>query len=240
MRLAGSTAARVCGVAIAMLVVAALAVWVLAPDGQLPDPLPVAASDYFNEAQLRRAEDFRAGQRWLMIAGLAIEAAVLLAAALGRPAWLRDGLERLGARPLGGAAVAGAAVAALVALATVPTALIAHERAVDAGLSTQSLGSWAWDLCRSTAITAALAALGAALLLALVRTIPPPLVAAGRGAAERARGRLRLDCPGRPGAGLQRVRAAPRGKPIEARVLALGERAGVDIGEVYSIERAGG
>ena len=43
MRLAGSTAARVGGVAIAMLVVAALAVWVLAPDGQLPDPLPVTA-----------------------------------------------------------------------------------------------------------------------------------------------------------------------------------------------------
>ena len=236
MRLAGSTAARVGGVAIAMLVVAALAVWVLAPDEQLPNPLPVTASDYFNEAQLRRAEDFRAGQRWLMIAGLAIEAAVLLAAALGRPAWFRDGLERLGARPLAGAAVAGVAVAALVALATVPTALIAHERAVDVGLSTQSLGSWAWDLCRSTAITAALAALGAALLLALVRRFPRHWWLPGAALLSALAVVFVWIAPVVLAPVFNEFEPLPEGSRQRARVLGLGERAGVDIGEVFSID----
>ena len=52
-------------------------------------------------------------QRALLIAGLAIEGAVLVAVALGRPAPLRRRLERLAARPLLGGAVAGAAVVAL-------------------------------------------------------------------------------------------------------------------------------
>lgn len=236
MRLAGSTAARVGAAAIAMVLVAELAVWALSPDGRLPDPLAVAAGDYFSDAQLRRAVDFRAGQRWLMIAGLAIELAVLIAAALGRPAWLRRALDRLATHPLIGAAAAGAALAVLVALATVPTALIAHERAVDVGLSSQSLGSWAWDLGRATAITAALTAAGALALLALVR---------------RFRNRWWL-----PGAALLTALAVvfvwiapvilapvfnefeplPDRSRARARVLDLGKRAGVEIGDVYSVD----
>ena len=50
--------------------------------------------------------------------------------------------------------------------------LISHERAVDIGLSTQSLDSWLWDVARSAGITALLTAGGAALLIALVRRFP--------------------------------------------------------------------
>ena len=50
-----------------------------------------------------------------------------------------------------------------------PAGIAAHERAVDYGVSTQSLGFWLADAGKSAAIGAALAAAGAALLIALVR-----------------------------------------------------------------------
>ena len=78
-----------------------------------PEPVPVSERDYFSAAELDRARDYRAAQRLLLIAGLAIEGAVLIAVALGRPAPLRRRLERLAERPLLGAALAGAAVSLL-------------------------------------------------------------------------------------------------------------------------------
>ncbi len=68
-----------------MVLVAELAVWVLSPGEQPPDPVPVSASRYFAPAELERAVDFRDGQRWLAIGGLAIEGALLLTLALGHP-----------------------------------------------------------------------------------------------------------------------------------------------------------
>ncbi len=211
--MARSTAARVGGAAVAMVIVAELAVWLLSPRDGHPTRCAIAETDYFSPAEIERAHDFRAPQRWLAIAGLALEGAVLVALALGRPASLRRRLERLAPRPLLGAAVAGAAVAVLTTLATVPLGLVAHERAVDAGLSTQSLGSWLWDLARSAGITALLTAGGTALLIALVRRFPRPLVDPGRGRGDRARDRLRLDRAGRPGPDLQPLRAAAERQP---------------------------
>jgi STE24 endopeptidase len=236
MRLAGSTAARVGGAAIAMVVAAELAVWVLSPDGFVADPLPVAAGKYFSDSELQRALDFRGPQRWLTVAGLVIELAVLLAVALGRPAWLRRALDRLAARPLAGAAVAGAAVAVLVAIATVPTALIGHERAVDVGLSSQSLGPWAWDLARATAITAALTAAGTTLLIALVRRLGSRWWLPGAALVAALAVAFVWIAPVLLAPVFNDFEPLPEGSPARARVLALGERAEVEIGEVYSVD----
>src|SRR5918996_1723413 len=89
-----STALRVGGAAVAMVLVAEAAVWLLRPGTEAPDPLPVAEDDYFQASELDRARDYRDGQRWLFIAGIAIEGAIILAVALGRPAPLRRRLER--------------------------------------------------------------------------------------------------------------------------------------------------
>jgi STE24 endopeptidase len=236
MRLAGSTAARVGGVAVAMIVVAELAVWLLSPREEPPEPVPVAEQDYFSAAQLDRAHDYRDGQRWLMLAGLGIEGVVLLAVALGRPAPVRRGLQRLAARPIVGAAVAGAGVALLTNAATLPTRLIAHERAVDAGLSSQSLGPWLWDVARSAGIAAVLTAAGAALLMALIRRIPrhwwlPAAALAGGLAAV-----FVWIAPVVLAPIFNRFEPLPEGGRTRAEVLALGERAGVDIGEVYRVD----
>lgn len=236
MRFAGSTAVRVGALAVAMVAAAWLAVWLLSPDATVPDPLGVAPGDYFGQAHLERVAEFRTGQRWLTLAGLALELALLLAVALGHPAPLRRALQRLSARPLAGAALAGAALAVGVTLAALPAALIAHERAVDVGLSTQGLGAWLWDLGRSTAISAALAALGAVALIALIRRFPRRwwLPAAALFAALAVA--FVWIAPVLLAPVFNRFEPLPRGSAERGRVLALGAEAGVEIGEVYSVD----
>ena len=236
MRLAGSTAARVGGAAVAMIVVAELAIWLLSPRDEPPEPLPVTEQDYFVGAELDRAHAYRDGQRWLLLAGLGIEGAVLLAVALGRPAPVRRGLARLAARPILGAAVAGTGVAVLTSAATLPTRLVAHERAVDAGLSSQSLGPWLWDVARSTGISAVLTAAGAALLMALIRRVPRAWWLPGAALAGALAVIFVWIAPVVLAPIFNRFEPLPDRSPTRTEVLALGERAGVEIGEVYRVD----
>jgi STE24 endopeptidase len=229
-------AARVGGAAVAMVLVAEVAVWLLSPRDDPPDQVPVAETDYFSTAELDRAHDFRDPQRWLGIAGLAVEGAVLLAVALGRPAPLRRTLERLASRPLVGAAVAGASVALLTTLAAIPLGLISHERAVDAGLSTQDLGSWFWDLARSAGITAVLTAGGTALLLALVRRFPRRWWIPGAALTTGLAALFIWVAPVVLAPIYNKFEPLPDSSRARADVLDLADRAGVDIGEVYRID----
>jgi STE24 endopeptidase len=237
MRLAAHpTALRVGGAAVAMVLVAEAAVWLLSPGDDPPDPVPVAESDYFSPAELDRAHDYRDPQRWLGLAGLAVEGAVLVAVAFGRPAALRRRLEGLTARPLLGAAVAGASVALLTTLAAIPLGLVTHERAVDAGLSTQSLDSWFWDLARAAGITGVITAGGTALLLFLVRRfrgrwwIPGSVLVTGFAAL------FIWIAPVVLAPIFNKFEPLPESSPARADVLALADQAGVDVGEVYKID----
>jgi STE24 endopeptidase len=231
-----SRSARVGGAAVAMIVVAELAVWLLSPRNEPPDPVPVAETDYFSAAELDRAHAFRDPQRWLGIAGLAVEGAVLVAVALGHPAPLRRRLERLASRPLLGGAVAGASVAVLISVAAVPLGLVAHERAVDAGLSTQDLGSWLWDLARSAGITALLTAGGTALLLFLVRRFPRRWWIPGAVLTTGLATVFVWIAPVVLAPIFNKFEALPESSRARADVLELADEAGVDVGEVYRID----
>jgi STE24 endopeptidase len=239
MRSAGlqrSSAARIGGAAVAMLIVAEVAVLLLSPSDEPPEPVPVAESDYFSQAELARADDYRSGQRWLLLAGLAVEGAVLVSVAFGRPAPVRRALDRLGRRPVLGAAAAGAGVSLLTTIATLPVSLISHERSVDVGLSTQSLGSWFWDVARSAGITAVLTAGGAALLIALVRRfprawpVPGAVVVSGLAVVFAWIGPVVLAPI------YNKFEPLPDSSQARADVLELGREAGVDIGQVYRID----
>ncbi len=59
-------APRIGALAVAMLIVAEGAVWLLRPGETPPEPAPVTESDYFNPAQVERAHDYREGQRLLI------------------------------------------------------------------------------------------------------------------------------------------------------------------------------
>ena len=219
-----------------MVLVAEVAVWLLAPRARIPEPLDVDPADYVGSAEIARAEDYRSGQRILFFVGLAIEGAVLVTLALGRPAATRRTLTRLAGRPVLGAAAAGAGISLVIRIATLPTSLWAHERAVDVGLSTQSLPSWLWDVARSAGITAVLTGAGTALLIALVRRFPRRWWIPGAAGVTVIAIAFTWVAPVVLAPIFNKFDDLPAGSQARADVLELGREAGVEIGDVYRID----
>jgi STE24 endopeptidase len=162
--------------------------------------------------------------------------AILVVIASGRPAPLRRALERLAPRPVLGAAVAGAGVALLTTLANLPLAYVSHQRAVDAGLSTQATGSWLWDVARSAGITALLTAGGGVLLILLVRRFPRRWWIPGAALTTGLAVVFTWIAPVVLAPIYNKFEPLPAGSKARADVLELGREAGVDIGEVYRID----
>ena len=228
-------ALRIGATAVAAVLIAEAAVLLLRPKGEQIDPVPVRESKYFDPGQVERAEDYRDGQRLLTVGEIAVGAAVLLALALGRPRVARRWLEALARRPVLGAAAAGAAISLAVTLAQLPLSAIAHERSVDVGISTQGFGDWLADAGKSTAISAALAGLGATLLLALIRRLPRawwPIAAAGVAVYAIA---FVVLAPILLAPLFNDFRKLPPGAARD-EILHLADRADVDVGEVYSVD----
>src|SRR3954463_15031426 len=148
-------------------VAAAAATLILRPRSGLIQPAPVDVKAYFSPAELQRAHDFTHTQRLIGLAGLAVSGGTLALLALRPPPVLRP----LRARPLPGAAAAGAGISVVLVATGLPLSAIAHQRAVDFGLSNQDWGPWAGDVVKSPAIGAVFAAGGAALALALIRRL---------------------------------------------------------------------
>jgi STE24 endopeptidase len=224
------------GAAVAMVVVAEVAAWLLQPRNEIPDPLPVSERDYFSAAELERAHDYVSGQRLLAFAGLGIEGAVLLAVAVRPPRRAQLILDQLEARPILGGVAAGAAVSITVAVATLPTGLLAHDRAVDAGLSEQSTSSWLWDVGRSAGISAAFAGIGAAILLALIRRFGGRWWIGGAALAAVVAVVFTWLAPVVLAPIFNRFEPLPEDSRARADVLELGREARVDIGEVYRVD----
>jgi STE24 endopeptidase len=208
---------------------------VLRPRGGLIDPAAVDPTAYFSAAELERAADFRDLQRILGLAGTALAGVTVALIALRPPRRVRRALERANRRPLLGGAAVGAGIAIAVVVVELPLSIWRHERAVDAGLSTQSIGPWFEDLGKATAISALLAAVGGLLVMAMIRRFPRHWWAPGAvfvvGAAT-----VMLY--------LQPILIAPLFNDFErlpdgalrAEVLRLAERSDVDVGEVYRVD----
>jgi STE24 endopeptidase len=225
---------RLGATAVAAVVVAEAAAWLLRPR-DVVEPVQVDESAYFPMEEIARARDYASGQRLLLVGSLVAEGVVLVLLATGRPAATRRVLERLGARPVLGGLAAAAGLSVVVAVATVPFGIAAHERSVDVGLSTQSLGGWAVDWVKGSAIAAILAGLVGTVALGLMRRFGgrwwiPGSVGVILGAAVIT--------------WLAPVVLAPlfnKFDPLEpgqARddVIELADRAGVDVGEVYRVD----
>jgi STE24 endopeptidase len=212
-------------------VAAAAATLILRPRSGLIEPATVDVKAYFSPEQLRRAADFTHTQRLLGLAGLAISGGTLALIALRPP----RALDRLGRRPLLGAAAAGAGISVALVATGLPLGAIAHERAVDFGLSTQSWGAWLGDVGKSSAVSAVLAAGGGALGLALIRRfrrrwwIPGAALAIGLGVVSLWLFPVVIDPL------FNRFDRLPNG-PLRSEVLQLARKAGVDVGEVYRVD----
>jgi Zn-dependent protease with chaperone function len=229
-------AVRVGAAAVAMVLVAEAAVWLLRPRERPIDPVPVSEHEYFTQAQIERGRAYSNGQLWLFLGVVGAQGAVLVTVALGRPALVRRGLARLGARPVLGAAAAGAGLSVGLWAVSLPAAIAAHERAVDYGISTQSLGSWLADAGKSAAIGAVLAAGGGALLIALVRRFERRWWVAGSVAVVAVAAVFLWLAPVVLAPLFNKFSPLAPSSPARSEVLALGRRAGVDIGEVYKVD----
>ena len=192
--------------------------------------------DYFTPAQIERGRAYSDGQLWLLLGAVGAQGAVLVTLALGRPALVRRGLQRLEARPVIGAAAAGAALSVALVAAALPAGIAAHERAVDYGISTQSLGFWLADAGKSAAIGAVLAAGGAALLIALVRRFERRWWLPGSLAVVAVAAVFVWLAPVVLAPLFNQFSPLPAGSRARSDVLALGRRAGVDIGQVYRVD----
>ena len=227
---------RVGTAAVAMVLVAEVAVWLLRPRERPIEPAPVSESEYFTPAQIDRGRAYGDGQLWLLLGAAGVQGAVLVAVALGRPAVVRRGLQRLEDRPLIGAAAAGAGLSVALGAVALPARIAAHERAVDYGISTQSLGFWLADAGKSAAIAAGLAAAGAAVLIALVRRFGSRWWLPGSLAVVAIAAVFVWLAPVVLAPLFNRFEPLPAGSRARSEVLALGSRAGVDIGEVYRVD----
>ncbi len=220
--------------AVAAVVVAEGAAWLLSPSDVI-DPVTVDPSDYFDPERVEEASEYRSGQRLLYAGGLVAQGAVLVSLVAGRPRRVRELLERAGERPVLGGAAAAAGLVTALSVVTLPLDVWAHERAVDVGLSTQDLGAWFGDWAKSNAIGALLAGGIGTGALALIRRFPRNWWIPGTAAVVTI---------GAVFSWLAPVVLAPLFndfEPLEegqARtdVFELGDKAGVDIGEVYSVD----
>ena len=217
------------------VVAAGTATLILRPRGGLIEPTAVEAKAYFSPAELERADDFREPQRLLGLAGIALSAATLGLIALHPPRRVRRLLGRAGGRPLRGAALVGAGISVTIVLVGLPLAAWGHERAVDAGLATQSFGHWLGDVIKSEAISAALAAVGAALALALIRRFPRHWWLPGSGVVIGFAVVGLYLSPVLLDPLFNDFKPLPRGA-LRSDVLRLADRAGVDVGEVYRVD----
>ncbi len=206
----------------------------LRPRSDVIAPDQVDLSAFFTSVQLERAADFRGPQLALYGATLAVEAGVLILLVIG-PGRIGRRLRGSFRHPILVSGVAGAGISALLAIAVLPISAVMRSRSIDIGLVTSSWGAWSWDVARSIAIGALMAAIATATGVALMRRFPRSwwLPASGLvalvGVAFVFAGPLVLDPV------FNRFQRLPDG-PVRTEVLDLARRAGVRVGEVYVVD----
>jgi STE24 endopeptidase len=220
------------GVAIvAAVVVAELAVVLLRPRSGVIEPAQVSTESYFSVSQVDRARDYRRPQLAIYGGVLAIEVGLLGLLVARPPRRLRGPFKR----PILAGAAAGAALAVAVTVAVLPLQVVARERAKDVGLVTQSWSGYARDKAIGGAIGALIAAIGAGAAVGLMRRLPRGWWLPGAGVVVAFAvvsiyaGPVVLDPL------FNTFKALPAGQARDD-VLELARRAGVDVGEVYSVD----
>jgi Zn-dependent protease with chaperone function len=216
------------------VVVAELGAWLLRPR-HIEQPASVEEGSYFSHQELTKARDYASGQRLILVGSLVAEGAILILLATGRPAVTRRALERLGARPVLGGAAAAAGLSLVVAVVTVPFGIAAHERSVDVGLSTQSLGGWVSDWTKGTVIGAVLAGLVGTAALGLMRRFGRRWWIPGSVGVVIAAAILTWLAPVVLAPIFNKFEPLPPGQ-ARSDVLELAQKAGVDVGQVYRVD----
>jgi len=205
------------------------AVRLLAPrDGLIAAPR-VDVRDYFSDEDVARARGYVRGQLALGVAAGAVETG-LMAVLVARSATgaLEDG-------PLGAVAADGAALSLALMLAPLPLGALTRRRALKAGLATQSWNGWAVDVARSAALGAAFAAAGAVVLAALMRHYGDDWWKVGSAGTVAVAVAITLLAPVLLDPIFNDFEPLEDGE-LRRDVLALAERAGVRVREVFTVD----
>lgn len=215
----------------AAVIVAEVAVVLLRPRNGVIEPARVSTESYFSVSQIERARDYRRPQVAIYGGVLAVEIGLLVLLVKRPPRRLRGPFEH----PLLAGAAAGAALSIAVTVAVLPLQVVAREWAKDVGLVTQSWSGYARDKAVAGAIGALLAGLGGAAAVGLMRRMPRgwwgpgAVVVVAFGVVSIYAGPIVLDPL------FNKFTPLPAGQ-VRDDVLELAERAGVDVGEVYSVD----
>ncbi len=234
---------------------------VLAPKEPLPEPQPVAATDFFSAAEITAGRRYARPQIALGLARSGLELAAVTVIALRvadaqgpSPALARisatpgiarifatPGIARIFATPTrpttdaAEAAGAGALLALSTTLLTLPLSAVSRRRSLRAGLATNSWSAWSADLMKSSAIEATLSGAllaGSSALASATRErwwIFASAGIVGVAAAAATLGPVLMDPV------FNSFEPLPEGE-TRRDVLALAEAAGVNVGEVYSVD----
>ncbi len=217
--------------AVLVAVVAASAATLLLRPRGLIEPASVNVEEYFSPAQVERAEEFRDPQRLIGLAQLALTGGTLALLAARPPRSLIARVER---RPLLGGAAVGAGISLVLVVVGLPLGAVAHDRAVEFGLSTQDWGEWLGDVAKSAALEAVFAAIGGLLALALVRRfrrwwVPGSVAVVAVGVITIWLFPVVIDPL------FNKFEPLPRGQ-LRSQVLELAREADVDVGQVYRVD----
>jgi STE24 endopeptidase len=205
------------------------AVRLLSPRRPPISPAPVAVSEYFEPAEIERGTRFARPQLGLALAGQAVQL-LLLGTEVAR-SWKRP------QQPQGvaGDAVAAGRLVATLSVGALPLAVMSRRRAMAVGLDTQSWRGWAADTVKASAITAVLTLGGGAGISALIRRYPRGWWLPAAAGSVVAGGLFGTLAPVVLDPLFNDFQALPEGQ-TRAGVLDLASRAGVRVGEVYSVD----
>jgi STE24 endopeptidase len=192
---------------------------------------PADVADHFTPEEIRRGRRFARPQLVIGLGRGAVELASLVA--VTRAVARRPGPTEA-RTPIAGAAT-GAALSLVLSLPPLPFSALARQRAIGVGLITQSWRDWALDLVKAGAIQTGMAAAAGGATVAATRRwprgwwAPVALGSVGFGAALAALAPVVLDPIFNDFTPLEDGEA-------RSDVLELAAAAGVDVGEVYSID----
>jgi STE24 endopeptidase len=208
---------------------------VLAPSEPVPEPLPVELSEHFSSAEVARGRAYARPQRRLGLAAGAIDAAALTAVVRWSAHRARAGTPVM---PRAGAPVAAAGGALLSLVLTVPSlpiTAVARRRSLAVGLATQSWGDWGRDLVKAAAIQSGLAAFASAAVSAAARRWPEGWWAPVAGGSVMLGAGLAALAPVVLDPVFNDFTPLEEG-PVRSDVLELAQRAGVKVGQVFSVD----
>ncbi len=200
----------------------------LRPRPPAPGAAAVELERYFSAAEIARGRRFARPQMALGLARGAVDLATLAAVVRHPPR-----LSRL--HPVAGGAIAAAGLATGLTLPTLPLAVVARRRAIEVGLVTQSWRGWIADLIKAKAIESAMAAGAGALVVAATRRYPRGWWLAGAGGSVLTGALLVAVSPVLLDPVFNRFTPLPEGE-TRSDVLELARAAGIEVGEVYSVD----